>query len=132
MNYSTFLKEVTTQLLVKGHLEIIESHFSIDYLAHSNGKTYKGHDFVKQFTKTLQKSISELKLLSIEIIHESDGYVTWLRTFTGIHQASMKGIPPSLKKVKWSEMVVSRIDNEKLIEEWVQSDLPFQLMIKNK
>lgn len=132
MNYSEFLKEVTTQLLVKGNLDIIESHFSNDYLAHSQGKTYQGQEFVKQFTKSLRKSISGMKLLSIEIIHESEGYVTWQRTFTGTHQASMKGIPPSLKKVKWSEMVVSRIENEKITEEWVLSDLPFQLMIKHK
>lgn len=132
MNYSEFLKEVTTQLLVKGNLEIVDTHFSDHYLAHSQGKSYTGQDFVKQYTKSLRKSISVLKLLSIEILQESESCVSWQRTFTGVHQTSMKGIPPSLKKIKWTEMVVSKIENERISEEWVLSDLPFQLMIKQK
>ena len=44
----------------------------------------------------------------------------------------MKGIPASNKKVRWYEIVVSRFDNDKIIEEWVVSDLGFQLMLKHK
>jgi hypothetical protein len=32
--------------------------------------------------------------------------------------------------VKWYEIVVSRFDKDKIIEEWVVSDLAFQLMLK--
>ena len=132
MNYSEFLKEATTQLLVKGNFNIVESHFSGQYVAHSQGKDFHGLDFVKKYTKSLRKSISELKLSSIEIITESNGHVSWQRKFFGIHQVAMKGIPASFKKIKWTELVVSRIENEKITEEWFLSDLPFQLMIKHK
>jgi predicted ester cyclase len=132
MDYSEYLKEITIQLFVKGNLKIVEDYFSEQYVAHSQGKDFNGLDFVKKYTKSLRKSITELKLSAIEIITESEGYVSWQRTFSGIHQAAIKGIPPSFKKVKWTEMVVSRIENGKITEEWVLSDLPFQLMIKHK
>ena len=58
--------------------------------------------------------------------------MTWQRTLSGTHKADLKGIPASNKKVKWYEIVVTRFDKDKIIEEWLASDLAFQLMLKHK
>ena len=42
----------------------------------------------------------------------------------------MMGIPPSKKKIKWNEMVVSRFEGDKIAEEWVVSELAGQLLLK--
>jgi predicted ester cyclase len=42
----------------------------------------------------------------------------------------MQGIPASMNKLKWNEIVVTRFEGEKIAEDWVVSDLAFQLMIK--
>lgn len=42
----------------------------------------------------------------------------------------MMGIPASNQRVKWQEMIVSRFENDKIVEEWVVSDLAGQLMIR--
>jgi predicted ester cyclase len=42
----------------------------------------------------------------------------------------MKGIPASLKKITWYEVVVSRFEKDKIAEEWIASDLAFQMMVK--
>jgi predicted ester cyclase len=49
---------------------------------------------------------------------------------TGKHKNNLKGIPATDKKVTWTEMVVSRFENNKIIEEWVVSELAGELMLK--
>lgn len=118
------------QLIVQGNQVIIEVAFSTDYKAHSGGKIHSGHKFIKQFTKQIRKAIPDNKILKIDFLSETEDIITWQRTFTGTHIKDLKGIPASNKKVKWYEIVVSRFQNDKIIEEWVSSDLAFQLMVK--
>jgi predicted ester cyclase len=42
----------------------------------------------------------------------------------------MQGIPASNRKVKWTEIVVTRFNGERIAEEWLVSNLAFQLMLK--
>jgi predicted ester cyclase len=42
----------------------------------------------------------------------------------------MQGIPPSGKKVKWVDLVVTRFNNERIAEEWVVSELMGELLLK--
>jgi len=43
--------------------------------------------------------------------------IVWQRTLTGTHKVDMQGIPPSGKKVKRVDMVVTRFNNEKIAKE---------------
>ncbi len=125
------IKHIADQLIGKGDLNIVDSAFSSQYIAHAGEKTHHGHKFIKQFIKQLRTAIPDIKIVKIEIISETDHVVTWQRTLSGTHKADIKGIPASNKKVKWFELVVSRFDHDKIIEEWVASDLAFQLMLKS-
>lgn len=132
MDKAKRLKDIADQLIGQGNLQLVESAFSADYLAHTGQKTNSGHKFIKQFTKLLRTAIPDVKIVNIEILSCADNILTWQRTLSGTHKSNMKGIPASNKKVKWYEMVVSRFDKDKIIEEWISSDLAFQLMLKNK
>ena len=101
-------------------------------MAHSGDKTYTGHAFVRQFARQVRKAIPDIRLRSIDLLSETDRVLTWQKSFTGTHKASLMGIPASGKKVKWHEISVTRFDGDKIEEEWVMSDLAFQLMLKNK
>lgn len=120
------------QLFDKGNLEIVDSVFSESYIAHMGDKSYKGHKFIKQFVKQIRIAIPNIKIVKIELLSETENTISWQRTLSGTHKESLKGIPPSNKKVKWHEMVVSRFDNGKILEEWIVSDLAFQLLLKLK
>lgn len=126
------LKFIADQLIVKGNYEIIDTSFSENYLAHSGEKTHSGHAFIKQYTKQVRTSLPDIKISKIEILTAVENIITWQRYFSGTHVAKLRGIPASNKKLKWHEMVVTRFDNEKIIEEWLVSDLAFQLMLKLK
>lgn len=132
MNHSDQVKIIADQLIGQGNLKIVDTVFSIDYVAHSGEKTHHGHQFVKQFAKQIRKAIPDIKILKIEILSQTDNIITWQRTLSGTHKSNLKGIPPSNKKIKWYELVVSRFDENKIIEEWVASDLAIQLILKLK
>lgn len=126
------IKYITDQLIGQGNLNIVDSAFSTDYLAHAGEKTHNGQKFIKQFTKQVRTAIPDIKIVKIEILSHADNVLTLQRTLSGTHKADLKRIPASNKKVKWYEIVVSRFEDDKIIEEWVASDLAFQLMLKLK
>jgi predicted ester cyclase len=126
------IKSIADQLIGQGNLNIVDSAFSADYVAHAGEKTHNGHKFIKQFTKQLRTAMPDIKIVKLEILSQTDNILTWQRTLSGTHKADLSGIPASNKKVKWYEIVVSRFDKDQIAEEWVASDLAFQLMLKQK
>jgi predicted ester cyclase len=124
------VKNTVDQLLGQGNFDIVDSVFSVNYVAHSGDKSYNGHKFIKQFAKQVRTALPNIKILNIELLSQTDNILTWQRTFSGTHKAELMGIPASNKKVKWYEIVVSRFDKDKIVEEWLVSDLAFQLILK--
>lgn len=129
MTHTELLTYVATELLENNNLEVIESHFSEDYIAHSENKQFKGHKFLTQFSKRLQKAMSNLQIVKLEFLAEDSGTITWQRTLKGTHQNSIQGIPASHQTITWHEMVVTRIENDKIAEEWLLSGLMGQLLL---
>ncbi|MFH1119127.1 MAG: ester cyclase [Bacteroidota bacterium] len=126
------LKYAVDQLFGKGNPEMIDALFSDNYIAHSGNKSHKGHKFIKQYLKQIRTAIPDIKTAGIELLSQADNMVTWQRSFSGTHKSILKGIPASGRKVKWVEIVVSRFEENKIAEEWVVSDLAFQLMLKQR
>ena len=124
------VKNTVDQLLGQGNFDIVDSVFSVNYVAYSGDKSYNGHKFIKQFAKQVRTALPNIKILNIELLSQTDNVLTWQRTFSGTHKADLMGIPASNKKVKWYEIVVSRFDKDKIVEEWLVSDLAFQLILK--
>jgi len=130
MNRNEKIEHIAKQLFEHGNDEIIDSAFVEGYIAHYGDKKHTGQKFVKQYIEKLRLAIPDIKILKIEFLAKTEKILTWQRTFSGTHKAEMQGIPASMKKLKWHEIVVTRIEGEKIAEDWLVSDLAFQLMIK--
>lgn len=130
MDKFSTVKNAVEDLLGQGNISIIDSVFSENYIAHSGDRIYTGHAFIRKYAKQVRTAIADITILKVELLSHAENVITFQRTFCGTHRMSMKGIPASHKKVKWHEMVVSRFENGKIAEEWVASDLAFQLIIK--
>lgn len=132
MNYLSLLKSAHKAVFQEISIESIAAFFSENYVAHTGDKTMKGHKFILQYAKLLHAAIPDLRLQKIEILTQTETTVCYQRKFSGTHKKQLKGISASAEKVTWHEMVVSRFENDKIAEEWVMSDLAFQLMLKLK
>lgn len=130
MNKEEQIKISNDLLIDQGNLDAVEKFFTADYVAHAEDKDYHGHDFIKRFAKQMRSAIPDLSVLKVEFFVSAGNAIAWQRTLHGTHKADMMGIPPSGKKVKWNEMVVSRFDGSKIAEEWVVSELAAQLLLK--
>lgn len=130
MNKREYLQSVARNLIVNGQLDQIEMAFSEDYVAHADGKKHHGHVFIKRWAKQLLSAIVSIKMEDVKFLAEDEQSVTWTRRFSGVHVKNLRGIPASNKKVVWNEMVVSRFEDDKIIEEWLVSDLAGKLMLK--
>lgn len=123
---------ISEQLITRGNLEIIDTSYSPNYCAHSGKITYRGIPFLKRYAKEIHKALANLRVEKIEILSESEQRISWLRTLSGKHVFKMRGIPPSNKKIIWYEMIVSRFEKNKIVEEWIVSDLAAQLLLKTR
>jgi len=126
------LEDAVQQLFDLGNLSQVEAIFDENYLAHAGTKTHRGHRFVRQYIKSVRRSIPDIRCMKVEILAGDEKCLAWQRSFRGTHQAPLKGIPASGKRVTWHEMVVTRFESGKIVEEWVISDLAFHLMLNLK
>ncbi len=130
MNQQETIELAVKQLFGEGNLDIVEKIFSNNYIVHAANKDYKGHKSIKKFLKQLRSAIPDVKVKKLEFLNQSDTVITWRRTFSGTHKEDMMGISASQKKIKWTEMVVSHFDGEKISEEWVTSELMGELLLR--
>ena len=116
--------------LLRGNLAVVEEVFAVTYTAHAGEKSYSGHPFIRQFITQLRASLSGLQVVEIQVLMHCDNKVAWQRTLSGVHEKNLHGIPPSGKKVKWTDLMVSRFEDEMIAEEWTVSELAGALMLK--
>ena len=124
------IKFANDEIIGKGNLSIVDEIFAANYVAHTGGKDYNGHQFVRRFIGQLRSAIPDIRVVKVEILLHSGDTIVWQRTLSGTHKANMMGIPPSGQKIEWIEMVVTRFDSEKIAEEWVVSELAGRLLSK--
>jgi predicted ester cyclase len=132
MNKTDMIRKMVKQIFEQGDVEIVDSSFVEGYVAHDGDKKHSGQKFVKQFIGKLRLAIPDLKIEKIEFLSQTEETLTWQRSFSGTHKVELQGIPASMKKVKWNEIVVTRFEGEKIAEDWLVSNLALQLMINHK
>jgi len=55
-----------------------------------------------------------------------------VRTLKGTHKVAFKGFPDSGHEIVWCDMVTSEIQDGKIIQEWVVTDLAERLLLSRK
>ena len=75
----------------------------------------------KQFFTAFLTAFPDLKYTIEDTIAEGD-YVVQRVTGTGTMKGSFQGMPPSGKRVTWSEMHIVRFANGKVVEHWANVD----------
>jgi predicted ester cyclase len=82
-------------------------------------------DFRQRLSQVLQ-SFPDYHGTNIEQIAEGDKVFNRI-VYYGTHQGEFMGIPPTGKQVTFRGVTVDRIENGKLVENWVMMDRPYLL-----
>jgi steroid delta-isomerase-like uncharacterized protein len=114
------IQNAVEQIWNQGNLDATDEYFTADYVYHAVPEIH-GAEGIKQHVATLRASFPDFHLSLDDMIAEGDKVVSrW--TGGGTHTGEFMGIPSSGKQIKITGIIISRIANRKIVEEWESSD----------
>lgn len=115
-----FIKEVINE----GNMQSVDALVAPEYVYHGpNGEDAHGPEGLKRIVGELRKGFPDLKVHPHKLIAEGD-YITLRYTLEGTHQDTFYGIPATRRRVNVQGMVMSRIENGRVMEDWEMYDVP--------
>ena len=107
---------------VKRNWAILDGLYTTDYVWHQPGSpeplTYEESD---QFMRTFLSAFPDYSDTIEDMIAEDDKVVTRF-TFRGTHKGDYMGVPATGKEVVLTSILISRIAEGKIVEEWLEFD----------
>lgn len=111
------------ELVNQGNLDVVDEIIAEDYVSHHNDPANLPHgpEGVKAFISITRTGFPDLRITVSQIFAEGD-QVASMWTMEGTQTGEWFGAPPSGKRAKWDGIVVSRIANGKIAEDWYNFD----------
>ncbi len=91
-------------------------------MRHDPGRELHGPEENRQFIKALRAAFPDLHFAVLDQIAEGDNVAVRYR-FQGTHLGGFRGMPPTRKQVVYSGMLIYRIAEGKIAEQWTEFDL---------
>ncbi len=124
--------DATSELFERGNFAAIGRYFADDYVAHVTGEDHQGgHNLVGSVVSLYRSAFPDLSV-QVTVLLESPESVAWLRIMKGTQVNAFKGFPGTGKSVVWSEIIVSRLSQSLIAEEWVVTNLAERLLFARK
>jgi steroid delta-isomerase-like uncharacterized protein len=107
----------------QGNLALVDELYTADYMIHdpSTPNFPGGHAAFKQFVSNLQTGYPDIHVTIEDIMAEGDK-VVWRWHITGTHTGELMGISPTGRPISITGIVISRFDNGKWAEDYVNWD----------
>lgn len=114
------LLERVMELWNEGNLAIVDEFYDPEYVRHHWPRSYGtvGRDTLKAGITSLRTYFPDYNLTLDEMIVKGDKIVT-LWTATGTNTGPFADLPPTGKKVRIPGVYIYRVDEGKIVEEWV-------------
>ena len=109
----TFIEEAFN----KGNFSVLEEFIHPEYRYYSPDSQLNGIGQLKEFIHSFRTAFPDL-YLQIDDLFISDNRSCTLFTLKGTHKVDFMGIPATKKPVEVQGMVMSRLKDSKIFEEW--------------
>ena len=106
----------------QGDLDRIDDLFASDFVRHDPGRELRGPEQNRQFVRELRGAFPDLHFTVQDEVAEGDRVCVRYR-FEGTHAGAFRGIPPTTKRIAYSGILIYRILNNKIAEQWTEFDL---------
>jgi steroid delta-isomerase-like uncharacterized protein len=106
----------------QGDLERIEELFASDFVRHDPGREIHGPEENRQFIKGFRAAFPDVHFTVLDQIAEGDKVAVRYR-LQGTHLGDFQGMPPTRKQVGYSGILIYRVANGKIAEQWTEFDL---------
>ena len=122
MNYEHLANQVWEQVWHRGNLDRMDDLFTADFVRHDPGRELRGIEQNRQFIASLRSAFPDGRFTVEDEIAEGDKVVVRYR-FEGTHRGPFQGMPPTGKQVRYSGIIIYRVANDKIAEQWTEIDL---------
>lgn len=111
------------ELYNKGDLHLADKFYAAEYIWHNvSGPDVHGADGMRQHVTLVRNAFPDINIIAEDMIAEGDKVVTrW--TIKGTHKGELMGIPPTDSNVTFTGILISRIADGKIVEDWENSDV---------
>ncbi len=101
----------------KGNTSLIDQYVAPTYAWHGPGMELSGPAEVKELINTYRMAFPDIRMTFEDQIAEGDKVASrW--TVRGTHQGELMGNPPTNKSLDMKGMVITRLANGQIVEEW--------------
>ncbi len=118
----TLVLRANEEILNKGNLDFIDEAFAADYVNNGSRHDRAG---IKQSRAGLRSAFPDLHVTIEPLLAEGE-MVAFLRTSHGTNTGEHRGSPATNKTMTWRTMIISRVVEGKIVEEWSISNLTDQ------
>jgi len=107
----------------QGQLSRIVELFTTDFVRHDpGGRELHGIDQNRQFIRSMRAAFPDVHYTVEDQIAKGDKVVVRYR-FQGSHLGAFQGMPPTGKQVTYTGILIYRIADGKIAEQWTELDL---------
>jgi steroid delta-isomerase-like uncharacterized protein len=102
----------------KGNLDVVDELVASNYIGHdpANPEPLRGPEGVKGFISTYMAAFPDARITVDQQLAEGN-FVATRWTGRGTHEGELMGIEPTGKQVTVSGLTISRLENDKIVEE---------------
>lgn len=105
----------------RGNFDVLDDLLAPEYIMHGAGVELEGPEAFKQYVQMMTSAFSSLERRAEDTFATNDRVVTrW--TGHARHTGEFAGIPPTNREITISGIIISRIENGKVVEEWEEID----------
>ena len=109
----------------QGHTEVVDEVLNPDFICYdpnSQSGEVRGSETIKGEIEYFRNAVPDLTYTVEDQIAEGDKVVTRY-TVSGTHQGEFFGVAPTGKRITMSGIMVDRLEDGKMVEEWPEYDL---------
>ncbi|MBI3696279.1 MAG: ester cyclase [Acidobacteria bacterium] len=117
------IRTVREEALSKRNLDLLDGLYADDYVYHGPPLLgeLRGPTAFKELAKGFVEAVTDLREVVEDQLAEGNKVVTRL-SGSGRHTGELMGAAPTGKDLKLTAIVISRFENGKIAEEWVEFD----------
>ena len=117
------VRQQEEELFTQGNLDAADEVYAPDYVSHdpSNSEEVRGLEAAKRAASDYRQAFPDLRVTVEDLIAEGDRVAARLR-FRGTHLGELDGIAPTGRRVDCTGIVISRIEEGKIAEDWANFD----------
>jgi steroid delta-isomerase-like uncharacterized protein len=118
----TFVRSSSEEIWRTGNAQLIDEHIAASYVLHNPPTGFPpNRDGLKAILQVMRSAFPDLRMTIEDMVAEGDRVVQ-RRRFEGTHKGEFFGIPATGKSVTVRQIIISRVADSKVVEEWAETD----------